>query len=65
MKWFSFVYAIAWITVACAVCCGIYVTKSANCLWALVFPLFINYKGSNRDENEKEINGEEIEEGEE
>jgi hypothetical protein len=35
-------YALAWIAVAIGVSVGIYFTKSAWCLWAFIFPLFIS-----------------------
>ena len=35
-------YAIIWIVVTAAVIFGIYTTHSANCLWALIFPLCID-----------------------
>lgn len=35
-------YACAWLATAIAISVGIYITKNANCLWALIFPLGIN-----------------------
>ena len=31
-----------WIAVSIAVCFAIYITKSANCLWAFMFPLIVD-----------------------
>lgn len=53
--WFA--YAIIWISVACTTCFGLYVTKEAWCLWALVLPLFIKFSCEGNDDkslNDKE-----------
>lgn len=36
-----FAYAMAWVSSAIAVSCGIYFTHSAWCLWALLIPALI------------------------
>lgn len=35
-------YVAAWIGTSAAVIAGIYLTGSANCLWALLFPVLIS-----------------------
>ncbi len=32
-----------WIAVSIAVCFAIYITKSASCLWAFMFPIMTDY----------------------
>lgn len=34
-------YAIMWMSVSLAVCTGMYITKSAWCLWAMVIPAMV------------------------
>lgn len=34
-------YAIMWLSVSLAVCAGMYITKSAWCLWALLIPMMV------------------------
>ncbi|MDO5574409.1 MAG: hypothetical protein Q4G60_10595 [bacterium] len=40
-------FAVMWISVAIAVSVGIYVTKSAGCLWAFAFPA-VFYVGNSK-----------------
>ena len=51
-------YAIIWISVSLTACFGVYITKSAWCLWALLLPACIGFSNTsdNKDEdkNEKE-----------
>ena len=53
-------YAIIWISVSLATCFGVYITKSAWCLWALLLPVCIRFSQTNDDKNkgkkEKEDN---------
>lgn len=40
--------ATAWLATGGAVCVGIYITKSAWCLWALLIPAFIKIEETNK-----------------
>lgn len=35
-------YAVAWVGTSAAVIAGIYLTGSANCLWALLIPAMVS-----------------------
>lgn len=48
------VFMFAWLGTAASVIAGIYITHSAICLWALVFPLFISAKVSTNNNSEVE-----------
>lgn len=39
-------YATIWIVTGIVVLAGVYLTHSANCLWALLIPALINVKES-------------------
>ena len=58
IMWFA--YAIMWISVSLATCFGIYITKSAWCLWAFLIPMSVkliqksNSKNDNEDDEEDE-----------
>jgi hypothetical protein len=45
MKW-STAWAFVWISCALAISTAIYITKSANPLWALLIPACISFKSS-------------------
>ena len=49
-------YGMAWIATALATSVGIYYTKDANCLWAMLIPgmISLNSKGDKNDKEEKE-----------
>lgn len=49
MMWFA--YAMCWLATAGATAVGIYYTKDANCLWAMLVPTFVSFK-INRDGRE-------------
>jgi hypothetical protein len=49
MKWLYVGYAFAWISTACAVAVGIWITKNPNCLWAMLIPAFIGIKSGNSE----------------
>jgi len=42
MIWFA--YAVAWASTSVAVGVGIYITKSAWCLWALLLPACLTFE---------------------
>jgi len=44
-------YACTWLSTAIAVSFGIYITKNANCLWALLIPACINFSNSKNSED--------------
>ncbi len=46
MMWFA--YAMVWLATAAATGVGLYYTKDPNCLWAMVFPCFVQLS-ANRD----------------
>jgi len=46
-------YSMAWIATALATSIGIYYTKDANCLWAMLIPGMISMK-SNSGKKDKE-----------
>lgn len=48
MRTIWLVYAAIWISVGVAVSVGIYVTKSADCLWAFLIPLLVNIRISKK-----------------
>lgn len=48
--WFA--YAIMWISVSLATCFGIYITKSAWCLWALFIPIWVKLSQSSNSKSE-------------
>jgi len=50
-------YGMAWIATALATSIGIYYTKDANCLWAMLIPGMISMK-SNSGKKDKEENDE-------
>ena len=52
MIWFA--YAMAWLSTAIAVSCGIYYTHSAWCLWALFIPACIKVTKDREDEDNNE-----------
>lgn len=39
---------IAWIATSAAVIAGVYFTKSANCLWALLLPAMLRTSSNNK-----------------
>jgi hypothetical protein len=41
--WPYIAYAFAWIATGIAVAVGIYFTKDANCLWAMLIPAMISF----------------------
>lgn len=41
MKYFA--RAMAWVATAVAVCYGMHITGSANCLWAFLLPAWISF----------------------
>ena len=45
-KWAYIAYGMAWIATAFAVAVGIYYTKNASCLWAMLIPGFISLTSS-------------------
>lgn len=47
MIWFA--YAVAWASTSAATVAGIYLTKSAWCLWALVLPACIELRSDKGD----------------
>lgn len=55
-------YAVAWISTAAAVCCGIYFTKSAWCLWALLLPALLRVESKSKKEGEEQDESDRISE---
>lgn len=45
-------YGIAWVATALATSVGIYYTKDADCLWAMLIPMMISIKSSNKNSKE-------------
>jgi hypothetical protein len=54
------VFMFAWLGTAASVIAGIYITHSAICLWALVFPLFISAKAPVVKQNDDEGGNDEL-----
>lgn len=48
--WFA--YSIIWISVSLAVCFGIYITKSAWCLWAFLILIYVELSQSSNSKSE-------------
>lgn len=51
------VFACAWIGTSLAVITGIYITGSAWCLWALIFPACMGTKSSSDDNDSDDESG--------
>ena len=45
-------YGLAWVSVGTAVCAGIFITKSATPLWALLISLFISLSVKHDDDKD-------------
>lgn len=46
------IYIAIWVVTAITVCVGIFITRSANCLWAMFIPTLCNPCGDNNDDEE-------------
>lgn len=46
-------YAFVWISSATAISVGVYITKSAEPLWALFIPGLVSFHTEDKDEKEK------------
>jgi len=47
-------YSMTWIATAIATSVGIYYTKDASCLWAMLIPAMISMKFRNNTKNDKD-----------
>jgi len=48
-------YGIAWLATGIATSVGIYITKDANCLWAMLIPGMISLSSKGDKTNKEEI----------
>jgi hypothetical protein len=51
-------YGMTWAATAIATSVGLYYTKNADCLWAMLIPAMISLKPSSNKNKKKEINKE-------
>ena len=53
-------YGMAWLSTGIATSIGIYVTKDANCLWALLIPAMISFSTSGGKNTENKTGKEKV-----